>query len=156
MFKPTKKQHVVNKAYVDQNGGGSTGLPAITPYDIGQTLTVVADFDNVSPKEVIPEQQITIVDREVEVTADWGSYAPSSMISAKMTFDGIEYDAVFDTDHYGVEITDEMFVHVRAEDGESSTTTFVNVTDDRGHEIPGDYNISFTIMAPGVKWGFEE
>lgn len=25
MFKPTKKQHVVNKAYADKNGGGSGG-----------------------------------------------------------------------------------------------------------------------------------
>lgn len=157
MNSPANTNPNVLKTMLNSGSGDSGGsLPPITVDNLGQILGVVPDFDNVSPKEVIPEQTITIVDAEVEVTADWGGYYPSSVFPAKMTFNGTEYDAVFNTDHYGVDIPDARYVHVRAESDESSTTTFVSVTDDRNRAIPGDYNISFTIMAPGVKYGLIE
>lgn len=155
MNTPANTNPNVLKTMLDSGSGGSgETLPPITVENIGQVLGVVPDFDNVSPKEVIPEQTVTIVDKAVEVTADWGPYWHISKILAKIN--GIEYDAIFMNNQYEVAIpTDEdfMYVHVSREDDGSSVTTYFNAVEDRGRTIPGNYNISFTIMAPGVKYG---
>ena len=68
MNTPANTNPNVLKTMLDSGSGGSgETLPPITVENIGQVLGVVPDFDNVSPKEVIPEQTVTIVDKAVDL-----------------------------------------------------------------------------------------
>ena len=137
-------------------------LPPATAENMGKTLMVVPDWDHITPKEVVSEQTITIVDSPVEIDADWGVFTPTTFLEAKMFFNGEQYDAYASSNpdiaspYYEIEaLADEVFIYVRITIDAETQATLVKVVTDRGNLIPGEYSISLIMFIPDVKYGFD-